>query len=141
MLLALFGLEETRKLPVGTWKSPAPGFFPLVLSFLLSVVAAFLLWTALAKGKKEASRIAFFASSAGRTRVWLTVLALVFFNLSLETLGFLLTSFLFLAFLIRVLSSQKWMVILGGSFLFSFSLYVLFDLLFKLPLPRGVLGF
>lgn len=141
MLLALFGLEETRRLPIGTWKSPAPGFFPLVLSSLLSVVAAFLFWTALAKGKQEAPRVVFFASPVGRTRVWLAVLALVFFNLSLEPLGFLLTSFLFLAFLIRVLSSQKWMVILGGSFLFSFLLYALLDLLFRLPLPKGLLGF
>ena len=141
LLLALLSLEEARRLPVGTWKSPAPGFFPLVLSFLLLVLAAFLLWSALAKPGKEASRVPFFASSAGKKRVWLTVSALLFFNLSLETLGFLLTSFIFLALLIRVLSSQKWVVVLGGSFLFSFSLYVLFDLLFKLPLPRSGLGF
>lgn len=141
LLFALLGIEEAVKLPVGDWQRPAPGFFPLALSLLLGTLAVILLLAALIQANKGSVPSAFFASSAGKRRVLLTVMALILFYLFLETIGFLLASFLFVCFLLAVVSPQRWVVALGTSLLSSLTLHLVLALLLKLPLPKGIFGF
>ncbi|MBI4523848.1 MAG: tripartite tricarboxylate transporter TctB family protein [Deltaproteobacteria bacterium] len=141
LVLALVSLEEALKLPVGNWKVPGPGFFPIVLGFVVLALAASSLGAALVQGKTEPSPVPLFVSSTGKRRVWLAVSALIGFNLLVDVLGFLLTTFLFLVVVIRLLSCQHWKILLSISFLLSVFLYVLLDLFLKLPLPKGSIGF
>jgi hypothetical protein len=42
-LLALFVMWESRTLPLGTWRNPGPGHFPVLLAALLLILGA-LVW-------------------------------------------------------------------------------------------------
>lgn len=141
LLIALSSVEEAAKLPIGSWRSPAPGFFPLLVGILLAILSAALLFLASVRGRELSAGPDFLPPSSGARKVALTCIALLGFNLLFETLGFLLISFLFTVFLLLVVSRKRWDVALGAGFLSSLCLYVLFGLLLKLPLPQGILRF
>jgi hypothetical protein len=55
-------------------------------------------------------------------------------------LGFLLSTFVFLVFLLRVIEPQRWPVALLGSIAVSVAFFCLFELGLKSQLPKGPLG-
>jgi hypothetical protein len=70
------------------------------------------------------------------------ILAVLFgYSLFLDTLGFLVSTFILLLMLFRFVEPQKWVVAMGGSALASIASYVVFELWLKTQLPRGILGF
>lgn len=143
LLLALVGVEESLRLPLGSWQRPAPGLFPLLLSLVLAGMALALLLVALGT---HATAPPGRSSAARPTRVWWTIVSLLAFYALLERLGFLITSFLLLFFLLlffllRAIAGQRWRVTLAISVGASLSSYLVFDRLLNLPLPRGPIGF
>ena len=141
LLLAVLAVEEALKLPTGGWKSPAPGFLPLLVALFLGILSAVLLLRGLIQSGREGIPISSFGAARGKKRVFLTSLALIAFNGLLEKLGFLVATFLFMAFLLVWVSSRPWKVALGTTLFFSLTLYVFFVVLLKVPLPQGLLGF
>ena len=137
LLLALVGVAESLRLPLGSWQSPAPGLFPLLVSLVLAGMALTLLLVALGTHATAPPG----PSSAARPKVWWTIVSLLAFYALLERLGFLITSFLLLIFLLRAIAGQRWRVTLAISVGASLSSYLVFDRLLKLPLPRGPIGF
>jgi hypothetical protein len=67
--------------------------------------------------------------------------ALILFALFLKTLGFLLASFLLIAFLFRIIEPLDWKKVLIGAFLTSLGSYLVFDLWLEAQLPKGIFGF
>lgn len=141
LLLALFTIEQASKLPVGSWRSPAPGFFPLLLGILLAILSAALLFSASVRGKELPAGAQLSTSSLGTRKVAWSCVALLGFNFLFETLGFLLVSFLFIAFLLLIVSRKNWGMALGAGLLSSLGLYVLFGMILRLPLPPGIFRF
>lgn len=64
-------------------------------------------------------------------------LAITLYMAALERLGFLLSSFLFLAGSMRLLGSRRWSVNLGVSALSLAAIYLVFQTVFSVVLPRG----
>ena len=64
------------------------------------------------------------------------VLITLFFNL----LGYPLSAFLLMAFLLRILGVKKWVINLPLSFVTAAISYFLFVQWLKIPLPKGWLG-
>lgn len=137
LLLALVGVEESLRLPLGTWQRPAPGLFPLLVSLVLAGMAVALLFAA---GEAHATAPPG-ASPAARPKVWWTVVSLLAFWALLERLGFLSTSFLLLVFLLRGIAGQRWRLALATGAGASLASSLVFDRLLGLPLPRGPIGF
>lgn len=138
LLLALVGVEESLRLPLGSWQSPAPGLFPLLFSLVLAGLALTLLLVALGTRATPPPG----QPSAGRpTKVWWTMVSLLAFYALLERLGFLLASVLLLFFLLRAIAGQRWRVTLAIGVGASLASYVVFDRVLNLPLPRGPIGF
>ncbi len=138
LLLALLGVEESLRLPLGSWQRPAPGLFPLLVSLVLAGLVLTLLLVTLAT---HATAQPEESPAARPTKVWWTLVSLLAFYALLERLGFLITSFLLLFFLLRAIAGQRWRVTLAISVGASLSSYLVFDRLLKLPLPRGPIGF
>jgi hypothetical protein len=67
--------------------------------------------------------------------------ALVAYFLFLEYLGFVIISFLLMAFLFLWVARQKWYFALSSAVICIGLAYILFDVLLKSNLPRGVFGF
>jgi putative tricarboxylic transport membrane protein len=136
-LLALLVLEESwrLRLPLGSLANPGPAYFPGVLALLLLVAgvavaalggggprAASLVWSEWRHG------IAIFAACA-------------FCALTVERLGYRITIFVVLAFLVGAIERKSLLVTLVFAGVLAGGTFWLFDTLLRVPLPRGPFGF
>jgi len=138
LALALAALFEASKLPFGRLSSPQPGFFPVILAIFLAIFCLVLMAQAMVGTKKEsgASR----AGSAVGKKIVLAVGALVVFGVLFESLGYIISTFLFIVFLLRAVEQQKWSLVVVVAFFTSLATYLVFGLLLNAPLPGGILG-
>ena len=135
VLIALLAFYEALKLPFGRASAPGAGFFPAVLAVLLALVALGGLIAALRAGGRqegEDSRLVW-------KKIILTVTALLAFAFIFEYVGYLVATFLFVAFLLRIVERKSWAQ--AGAVALSASLvsYFIFGLLLGAPLPAGFL--
>ena len=138
LALALAALLEASKLTFGTLSSPQAGFFPLVLAIFLAIFSLVLIAEAIGGPKEDSD------ASGGGSAIWkkivLAVAALVVFGVLFESLGYIISTFLFIAFLLRAVEQQKWSLVVVVAFLTSLTTYLVFGLLLNTPLPGGILG-
>ena len=66
---------------------------------------------------------------------------LVLYTIFLKTLGFILTTFLLIAFLYRVMEPLSWRKVLSGAVLTALGSYAIFQLWLQAQLPEGIFGF
>ena len=138
--LALFiGVEVWRKLPVGEWHDPGSGFWPLGAALLLGGLSiANFVQSSLDKSVED--RAPWYPRQRWRTIV-LIMASLVAYVFLVEWMGFLLSTFLLMAYLLRSVEPRRWAVVIGGSALVSAAAYLIFDIWLKTQLPKGILGF
>jgi putative tricarboxylic transport membrane protein len=144
ILVFLFGAVTaylSLRMPIGNFRAAGPGLFPLCLGALLMLLSSiFVLKILIAsglKGKKETRRI-MQAGPARRVTFFLgaIVLTILFF----QPLGYPLSSFLLLLFLMRILGVKPWYRGVLISFSAAFVCYLLFVQWLKIPLPKGWIG-
>ncbi len=73
-------------------------------------------------------------------RVLLALISLFAYTLVLNSLGFIIATFLFVGVLFQLGESRRWWALLGMSALVTFLAYVVFGLLLHVFFPRGPLG-
>jgi putative tricarboxylic transport membrane protein len=133
-LLAVFVMWESRRLPLGTWHNPGPGYFPVLLALMLFVLGALVGFM----GKHAAPVASVGWSEARQALVILAVGAFICF--ALERLGYRLTMLTALLFLVWLVERRS----LGVAVTFAVALaggsFYLFDTLLRVPLPRGPFG-
>ena len=136
--LAIFICEETlRKLPLGSLSDPGPGFLPLIAGTIIGILALsnFLISTI-----RETSKDWSWFPRRWRTLGFILV-ALFAWAFLLETLGFLVGTFLMMASLFFEANPQRWFLALGGSAILVLATYLIFDVWLLIQLPRGIWGF
>lgn len=136
LVFALGAFNEARKLPFGRVSAPQPGFFPLILSVLLVIISVLVL----GQSRKARGEDSGAWSEMSWKKIGLALGALFTFALLFESLGYLVTTFLFVTFLMRAVDREKWRLAIAVAFSASFISYLLFGLLLKTPLPVGFLG-
>jgi putative tricarboxylic transport membrane protein len=125
---------ESAKLPFGTVHSPGQGFFPWWISAAIFLLALLLLFQALTSRSSVARK------SSGRiVKVALLLVMLAAYTFLLEPLGYLLSTFLLVLFMLRAIDTQRWAVALSVAAVTSAGSYVVFALWLSIPLPRGPL--
>jgi putative tricarboxylic transport membrane protein len=129
---------EISRMPIGTSGRPQEGFFPFILAILLTILSVILLWQAMKEknGKKSIVEV----RSGGLKRVGLAVGALFAFAILLDFLGYIVSTFLLIAFLLRTIEPQKWWIVIVVAFLCSLVSFLVFGLLLEAQLPSGILG-
>jgi hypothetical protein len=121
-------------LRVGTPTEPQPGFFPFLSGVSILILSSILLilgWLGRTK-----SRISF--GEMGRPAEVVAVL-IAFVGL-LEPLGYLITSFIGVALVLRIMGIKSWRVLLTTSLGLSIGTFVLFDRILGITLPVGILS-
>ena len=139
LALSIITLLEIRQLPVGNLASPQPGFFPLILAIILSILSVVLLRQAIQTKEKGKGKGKFWGSSGGRKRISLTLGVLFIVAIFFERVGYLISAFFLIAFLLVAIGNQKWWVAITAGFLSAMVSYLLFGLLLKGSLPAGIL--
>jgi len=82
-----------------------------------------------------------FANRAGALKAAAIIVALLIYALTMEHLGFILSTTLFIAFLLWLVERQRWYVILFGAVFSSLATYLVFKVWLETALPIGLLGF
>jgi len=139
LLFSLIICVEAYRLKIGTIHDPGPGFFPFgagLIMLLLSLAA--LLQSVTTKQKvDETSRQETF-------RWWNIVIILATitaYALSLEKIGFLINTFVFMSLLLKVVEPQPWKTAVIGGLITTLAANVIFNVIFRTQIPNGILGF
>jgi hypothetical protein len=120
---------------------PGPGLLPSIGGIALISLGIGVLIPALKKGTKtKSAEKGFLPEKDSFRKLFLAVAALGAYGMALEYTGFLITTFLFMIFLLRFIEPQKWTVVLATSLLTAASSYLLFQFFLKVQLPKGIWG-
>lgn len=133
--LALGIAWESVRLPIGNFSDPGPGFLPLVLA--IALVGFGLLVALLDRDARLWRELAW--PEAWRAAAILGACA--FAALALEPLGYRLTTFLIVGFLLGVIERRSWLAVAVAAVVLSLGTHYLFATLLRVPLPRGPWGF
>jgi hypothetical protein len=140
LIVGCFFAFYSRRVEIGTFTEPGPGFLPFWAGLTLTAFSVALLLGSYGKQVVQA-RSLFFPRPDSWKRVLTTFLALIVYNILLTPLGFTLTTFLFLFFLVRWIFPQSWTRTLLVSVLGSAGARLLFIHFLETQLPKGFPGF
>jgi hypothetical protein len=140
--MALGGLFEAGALQQGLMRRgvPGPGFLPLIGGLALIFVSLFVLVPAL-KGKEKGESGGFFPEPDSFRRLLFALGALFAFGIAMEYVGFLLTTFLFMLSMGRLIEPKGWSTILLLALLTAVLSHLLFSVFLEVQLPKGPIGF
>ncbi len=141
LLLAIAVIWEAANMPPSASFGPGAGFLPFWLGLLLAVLAIMLCvsaWRSLAKRKESGS---IFPRKQALLAVTLTMAGLAGYILLIEILGYLVDTFLFVVFLVKVVERETWRLSLPVAAGTVVGLYTIFHILLRITLPVGMFGF
>ena len=124
----------------GRLTQPGPGYLPLALGIILTVLSLILLLgqRKRAPGKKQI--VSSSSRGSGWKKVVYAVLVLAVTAFFFEKVGYLITFFVLIVLLMKGAEAQSWKRILLTAVLATLGIYIVFVLLLQQPLPRGYLG-
>jgi hypothetical protein len=137
LVLSLYLAIESYRLGLSMGNRPGPGFFPFGAAAAIGILAAFRLVKNSRRSTAEVSE----SAGNGEAHLVLAVIAgMVAYVFLLDVLGFLLCSFLLVAFYLKVVAARAWRV--SASFAAAVALvsHLFFDVLLNAQLPRGLLN-
>jgi putative tricarboxylic transport membrane protein len=138
-LLSIYVCIESYRFGLGTFTSPKAGFFPFISGLLLGF------FSFLGFFDKMSMKDSF--KDAGKAilqwkfrKVIYTVIALFSYIVLLEILGFLICTFLLIFFGYEAIEPKKIKIGILVGILSTLTSYVIFRILLKVELPKGLLG-
>jgi putative tricarboxylic transport membrane protein len=139
LILSLLILKEARFLPFGTLSRPRSGFFPFILGMALGILSLILLIKSWLGEKGRIVDFNFFPNRKGGKNIILTLGVMFIFYIIFESVGFLLATFFLILVLIKFIEPHKWFYSIWIAALISLCSYLLFEVLLKSNLPKGIL--
>jgi hypothetical protein len=125
---------------LGDLKRPGAGFFPIVIGGLLVFFSLLYMFDQSSKKIRGESTSLSWPSRQSLKLVSIVLLILIAYTFSLNYLGFVLGSFCLVLFLIRAVGTKGWLYAVIASLFIVVPLAIVFWL-FKVELPKGVIGF
>ena len=139
LLFSVITCVEAYRLTLGTINNPGPGFFPFGAGFAMLILSLAALFQSIAK-KKNVEKTA----SQEPFRWWNIVIilaAITAYAFSLEKIGFLINTFLFICLMLKVVEPQTWKTAILGGLMTTIAANLVFNVIFQTHIPSGILGF
>jgi hypothetical protein len=141
LIFSVIIAEESYRLELGTLHSPKAGFLPFWASLALGVLSSILLLSTSIR-RQKIKRIESIEFNKQRLhKVFYVLISLFLYGLLLNTFGFLLCTILLIFFLIGIVETQRWYVVIITTILIPFISYMIFAVWLRVQMPRGFLGF
>lgn len=138
ILIGLFFCISSIGHGLGQMHQPGPGFLPFLVGAVLVFLSAIIFLPSFTKG----TNVEKITGGLNKYRKGgLILLALVFYNMAISYIGFSLTTFLFIVFLMKVVETQKWTSTILTALCSAVGFYVVFQSWLMLDLPLGPWGF
>jgi putative tricarboxylic transport membrane protein len=143
LLLALSGyvIQDSLRMPASATFGPGAGFLPLWLSVLLALFATILLVSAWRRPATEKDSEAVFPGKDALLAITLVLAGLAVYIFLIEIVGYLVDTFLFIVFLMKVVERENWRLTLMVAVGATAVLFVTFQILLQITLPSNMFGF
>ena len=128
--------------PLGSWESIGPALLPMACGLILILLGC-IIFVQTKKQKRKPVRpvVSQIPQRVAFTRVALSLGGMFLSAVVFDFLGFVLTLFLLILFLMQAIQPVKWRTAIFYAFVFTLGSYLLFQFLLKTTLPHGFLGF
>ena len=139
ILFSLVTCEEAYRLRLGTITKPGSGLFPFSIGIAMLFLALAALFQSMRR-KNDPEK----PHRAEPFRWWNIVIilaAITAYALSLERVGFLINTFLFMCLLLKVVEPQAWKTAALGGIITAVAANLIFNVVFRAQIPSGILGF
>jgi putative tricarboxylic transport membrane protein len=118
---------------------PDPGFFPFWLGIGLIILSLALILQSM-RGRINSGAAQPLWKGLRWQKVIFLLGVLLLYSIFLESLGYILATFLLMFFMFRAVEAQKWPIVILGSVVTSLFTYILFRLWLQVQLPVGLWG-
>lgn len=142
VLLVLSGLViwNSLEMPPSATFGPGAGFLPFWLGVLLAVLATILFVSAWRQAtEKDSSPV--FPGKQALFAITLVLVALAVYILLIDVLGYIVETFLFVVFLVKVVEREPWPLTLKLAVAATAGIFITFHILLKITLPSNMFGF
>jgi putative tricarboxylic transport membrane protein len=140
LVLAGYVIYEAWLMPPSGTFGPGSGFFPFWLGIILAGLSLILIVGVALRPKDPNDRSPFPARQA-LFAVIKVLGGLVIFTVLMETLGFITNTFVFVTYLMKVAQRERWWLTLLIAAATTACLYIVFQVLLGITLPRNQFGF
>jgi len=138
LLFSMWYLAVALQMPFGSMSMPGPALFPIFCGAMLALASLAAIWEG---WRMSAGERAAYPTGANLKRLLLLLGAMLVYLVALPWLGQLVSSVIFCALMLRLVSSLGWMRIAAYSLAICIVLYVVFISYLKVSMPSRVLGF
>jgi len=138
-LFSLVTCIEAHRLNLGDIHQPGPGFFPFWTGIIMAILSLIVLFQSIREKESKDSMVQDEPFGSWNIVVVLAVLTIYF--LSLEKVGFLLNTFLFIGIMLKLIYFQSWRTTILGALGTAIAAQLLFNVLLNAQIPSGILGF
>ena len=132
---------QSLSYPIGTFRTPGAGLFPLIASIILIVLSAALIIQALLPKGRAIAPVPFFPETGAFRRIALGFVAMIGYRYLLPVIGFGPSTGIFMLFLIKFLGGYGWKISLFYSAVSAVAFYYLFQVWLQIPMPLPLLRF
>ena len=139
LLFSLVICVESYRLKLGAVNNPGPGFFPFGAGVVMLILSLVALFQSRARREKKESTM-----PQEPIRWWNIVIilaAITVYAFSLEKIGFLINTFLFICLMLKVVEPQSWKTAIIGALITTIAANLVFNVIFRAQIPSGILGF
>jgi len=139
ILFSLFICVESYRLKLGAINQPGPGFFPFSAGLVMLILSLAALFQSIRGREKEEKTL-----RQEPFRWWnivIILIAVTAYAFSLEKIGFLINTFLFICLLLKVVEPQTWKTAIIGGLITTIAANLVFNVIFRAQIPSGILGF
>jgi putative tricarboxylic transport membrane protein len=133
-ILACYG---ATRLGLGSVTEPGPGFIFFWLGLILMILSFIVLADSVRSSENRLQDM----GEMNWAKIVLVLLSLFFYAFFLERLGFVLTTFILLSFLLGWSERTNWARSVEVASATALVSYAIFELWLKIRLPKGILGF
>jgi putative tricarboxylic transport membrane protein len=133
-LLACYGAS---RLGIGSVAEPGAGFIFFWSGLVLMILSLIVLADSVRSSEDTVRRI----SKMNWPKITLVLFSLLLYAFFLEILGFVLTTFVLMSFLLGCIEGTGWFRSLGVASAAALTSYAMFELWLKIRLPKGIFGF
>ncbi len=143
VLLVLSGyvIQEAWQMPPSATFAPGSGFLPFWLGVILAVFATILFVSAWHRQATERESKPLFPGKQAMFAIALVLVGLAGYIFLIEVLGYLVDTFLFIVFLMKIVEHEKWSLTLMIAVSSTAALFITFQLLLEIKLPSNIFGF
>ncbi len=136
--LCAFVFVATASFPEDNIMNIGPAYFPRVLAAGLGIFSLILLLqNLLGKSSETTDEAPFSLKDPGIQRSIIALAATVLYGIIMGYLGFIITSILYLVFMMYLMKMRKWLLMTGVASAVTLVVYTVFSVLLKIALPEA----